>query len=151
MRVPMLVDEFLRRAAQLYPEKTAIVDRDRRFSYRDFAKRANKLSNALISLGLDKGDRVAILSPNSHFYMECFFATAQAGLILVPINFRLTSQEILYVLQHSGARAIISDYEFTDLVDGIRGELPELEHFIAARYDNEVISGWFNLDGWDRR
>ena len=148
MRVPLLVDDFLKRAAQLYPDKTAVVDRDRRFSYRDFSNRANQLSNALSSLGLEPGDRVAILSPNSHFYVESFFATVQAGFILVPINFRLTAQEILFILQHSGARAIIADYDFTDLVDGIRGELSGLEHFIAARYDDETNDQWHNLDGW---
>ena len=148
MRVPLLIDDLLKRAAQLYPDKTAIVDRDRRFTYREFDRRVNQLSNAMISLGLSNGDRVAILSPNSHFFIESFFATAQAGLVLVPINFRLTAQEILFILQHSGANAIIADYEFTDLVDGIRNEAVDLNHFIAARYDGGENEGWLNLDAW---
>jgi fatty-acyl-CoA synthase len=148
MRVPLLLDDFLKRASSLYGGKTAIVDRDRRFTYREFHKRTNQLSNALCSLGLQKGDRVAILSPNSHFFVESFFATSQVGLILVPINFRLTAQEILFILQHSGAKAIIADYDFAGLVDEIRGDAPGLEHFIEARYDDARTENWINLDGW---
>ena len=148
MRVPLLLDDFLSRSSQLYRDKTAIVDRDRRFTYGELQGRANKLSNALYSLGLQQGDRVAILSPNSHFFIESFFATAQVGLVLVPINFRLTAQEILFVLQHSGAKAIIADYDFSKLVDDIRGEASALEHFIEARYDDAKTDGWLNLDGW---
>ena len=76
MEVPLLVNEFLRRAVLLYPDKTAIVDDALRFSYREFQERANRLSNALLSLGIRQGDRVCILSPNSHFFLESFFATS---------------------------------------------------------------------------
>ncbi len=148
MRVPLLLDDFFRRPSLLYPDKTAIVDRDRRFTYRQFHDRVNRLSNALCARGMRQGDRVAMLSPNSHFFIESFFATEQVGIILVPINFRLKAHEILYILQHSGAKAIIADYDFTALVDGIRGDAPALEHFIEARYDDAQTEGWLNLDDW---
>ncbi|MFP8872950.1 MAG: AMP-binding protein, partial [Myxococcota bacterium] len=85
MEVPLLVNEFLRRGVLLYPDKTAIVDGALRFTYRQFQERANRLSNALLSLGIRQGDRVCILSPNSHFFLESFFATSQIGVILVPL------------------------------------------------------------------
>ncbi len=67
MQVPLLVNDFLRRAADLYPEKLAIVDDQRRFSYREFQARVNQLSRALMRLGVQKGDRVCILSPKATF------------------------------------------------------------------------------------
>ena len=84
MKVPLLVDDFLRRAARVYPEKTAIVDGELRLSYRQFAERADRLSNALLALGVAKGDRVCMLSPNSHFFLESFFGTSRIGAMLVP-------------------------------------------------------------------
>ena len=85
MQVPLLVDDFLKRPAAIYPQKTAIVDGDLRFTYAEYQERVNRLSNALLSLGLEKGDRVCILSPNSHFFLESFYATSQIGLVLVPL------------------------------------------------------------------
>ena len=89
MKVPLLVDDFLRRAAELYPDKTAVVDTSNRYSYRHLRARVNRLSHALARLGLKRGDRVCMLSPNSHFFLESFYGTSQIGLILVPVNFRL--------------------------------------------------------------
>ena len=70
MEVPLLINDFLRRAAKLYPSKTAIVDGDLRISYRDFQARVNQLAHALTRLGVKPGDRVCILSPNSHYFLE---------------------------------------------------------------------------------
>ena len=102
MQVPLLVNDFLRRAVGVYPNKTAIVDGENRFSYAEYQSRANQLSNALSGLGLGKGDRVCILSPNSHFFLESFYATSQLGVILVPLNYRLTPADHEYILNHAG-------------------------------------------------
>ena len=77
MQVPLLVDDFLRRATQVYADKTAVIDGNRRFTYRELGERVNRLSNALLELGVSQGDRVCILSPNSHFFLESFYATSQ--------------------------------------------------------------------------
>ena len=89
MRVPLLVTDFLRRAATLYPQKVAVVDAGARFTYADLQERATRLANALRGLGIGRGDRVCILSPNSHFFLESFYGTAEIGAILVPLNYRL--------------------------------------------------------------
>ncbi len=85
MEVPLLVNDFLRRASQLYPDKTAIVDGQRRFTYRQFQERVNQLGHALLSLGVSEGDRVCILSPNSHFFLEAYYGVVQIGAIIVPL------------------------------------------------------------------
>ena len=133
MEVPLLVDDFLRRAVRVYPDKTAVVDGDVRLDYRTLAERVNRLSNALLSLGVQKGDRICILSPNSHFFLESFYATSQIGAILVPLNFRLTSADHAYILNHAGVRTLLVDHEYTDVVDEIIGDLPAVQDRIVAR------------------
>src|SRR5512134_1250707 len=100
MRVPMLVTDFLRRAATLYPDKVAVVDPaagsgqpERRFTYGEFEARCVRLANALRGLGIGRGDRVCILSPNSHFFLESFYGTSLIGAILVPLNYRLIAAD----------------------------------------------------------
>ena len=93
MEVPLLINEFLHRAARLYADKVAIVDGDQRFTYAQYQERANRLSNVLLALGVQKGDRVCVLSPNSHFFLEAIYGTSQIGAILVPLNYRLVSED----------------------------------------------------------
>jgi fatty-acyl-CoA synthase len=143
MEVPLLVDDFLRRAVQVYPDKTAVVDGDLRLTYAELQERVHRLSNALLSLGLEQGDRVCILSPNSHFFLESFYATSQVGLILVPLNYRLTAADHQYILDHAGVSAVLVDAEYTAVVDEIRAELPKIEHFIVAPYEgSRAPEGW---------
>ncbi|MEM9176499.1 MAG: long-chain-fatty-acid--CoA ligase [Myxococcota bacterium] len=138
----MLVTDFLDRAVRLYPDKTAIVDGDRRYNYREFNERVDRLSNALLDLGLECGDRVCMLSPNSHFYLESFYATAQVGIVLVPLNYRLVAADHAYILNHAGVRAVLVDWEYTGVVDEIRDQLPAVEHWIVAKDEGETPVGW---------
>ncbi len=145
MEVPLLVDDFLRRAVRVYPDKTAVVDGDVRLDYQALAERVHRLSNALRSLGVERGDRICILSPNSHFFLESFYATSQIGAILVPLNFRLTSADHAYILQHAGVRTLLVDHEYTGIVDEIIGGLPTVQDRIVARDDfAEPPPGWLD-------
>ena len=146
MEVPLLVDDFLDRAAALYPTKTAIVDGDLRFTYADFRERVDRLSNAMLDLGLKQGDRVCILSPNSHFFLESFYATAQTGIVLVPLNYRLVHEDHEYIMNHAGVKAVIADYEYTGMVDEMRANLPDVEHWIVAAYEPGDSAGWTDLN-----
>jgi len=142
MQVPLLVNDFLRRASQLYPTKLAIVDGSRRYTYRDFQARANQLSHALLGLGIAQGDRVCILSPNSHFFLEAFYGTSQIGAVLVPLNYRLTAADHEYILNHAGVKAVLVDWEYTHVVDEIRAKLPRVRHWIEARDEGEPAPGY---------
>src|SRR6516162_3764994 len=101
--------DFLDRAAYIYPDKTAVVHGERRYSYRQLAERSWRLANALRSAGLGKGDRVATLLVNSPTMLEAHFGVPAAGGILVAVNHRLASAEIGYILAHSGARFLLLD------------------------------------------
>ena len=144
MEVPLLVDDFLRRGAQLYSGKLAVVDGAIRHTYADLQLRANQMSHALLGAGITKGDRVGILSPNSHFFLESFYATSQIGAILVPLNYRLQSTDLEYILDHAGVKAILVDWEYTGVVDEIRSSLPKIEHYVVATEDAQTPKGWLN-------
>jgi fatty-acyl-CoA synthase len=108
--------DFLRRAAYVYSDKTAVVDGGRRYSYGQLAERSWRLANALRSAGLRKGDRVATLLFNSAAMLEAHFGVPAAGGILVAINSRLASPEVGYILEHSGARFLLLETELEPLV-----------------------------------
>src|SRR5437763_16077321 len=111
--------DFLRRAGYMYPEKVAVVHGERRDSYRRLAERSRRLANGLRTAGLGKGDRVAVLLPNSPAMLEAHFGVPAAGGILVAVNTRLASGEIEYILGHSGARYLLVDAELAPLVTPI--------------------------------
>ncbi len=123
---------FLERTLRVFPEKTSIVDGDRRLTYAAFGARVYRLANALRRQGVEPGDRVAILCRNATEMLEAHFGVPQIGAILVPINVRLTSDEIAYILDHSGARALIVDAELTPLIAPIRTQLNALEVIVVA-------------------
>ncbi len=148
MEVPLLINDFLRRAAKLYPNKLAIVDGPDRFTYGQFRARVNQLAHGLISLGIQKGDRVCILSPNSHYFMESYYGVTQIGAILVPLNYRLVAADHEYIINHSGVKAVLVDYEYTNVVDEIRPNLKKVQHWIVAdpRPGKSTPDGWQDWD-----
>jgi acyl-CoA synthetase (AMP-forming)/AMP-acid ligase II len=112
--------------ARLQPQKLAVRDSRRSLTYAQWDERASRLANALsgpFGLGLVKGDRVALLATNCLEWMEIYAGLARAGLVAVPINFRLTAPEIAYIAEHSGARAFIVQGELLDRVEPIRAKL----------------------------
>ena len=123
--------DFARRARHLYPDYEAVVDQDHRFTYRTLFDRCDRWSSALQSLGVRQGDRVAYISPNTHAQLESFYAVPQIGAVLVPINYRLTAADFLYLIQHSGSRVVCAHSDHLDAVDSIRSELPAVEHLVA--------------------
>ncbi len=148
MEVPLLLNDFLRRAAKLYPNKTAVVDGEKRFTYREYQERCNQLGHGLLSLGIKRGDRVCILSPNSHYFLESYYGVTQVGAILVPLNYRLVAADHEYIINHAGVKAVLVDYEYTGVIDDIRANLPGVEHFIVAdpRVDTVTPDGWLDWD-----
>jgi fatty-acyl-CoA synthase len=109
--------------ARLSPNKLATRDSRRALTYSQWHERASRLADGLLSSGLQAGDRVGLLAYNCVEWMEIYVALARAGLVAVPVNFRLTGPEVAYILDHAEAGAVIAGPEFCELVDGIRSEL----------------------------
>src|SRR4051794_34689367 len=116
-RSEMTPVDLLARAAYMYPDKVAVVHGARSYTYAQFAERAWRLGNALRSAGLEKGDRVATLLPNTPAMLDAHFGVPAAGGILVTVNTRLSAGEVEYILRHSGARTLLLDAELTELVE----------------------------------
>lgn len=110
--------------ARLFPDKLGARDLARSLTYRQWNERACRLANALLALGLAKGDRVAVLAYNCVEWMEIYVAMAKAGLVAVPINFRLVGPEIRYIVENAEARAFIVQDDLLDRVEGIRRDIP---------------------------
>lgn len=122
----------LTRSAKWFPDRTAIVFQDVRLSYQQFNERVNRLGNGLISLGLKKGDHVAILCSNCHQVLELFYACHKTGLVTVPLNARLTVSEAVQMLNHSKSDALMIGQEFVEEIDKIRPQIETVHHIIAT-------------------
>ena len=122
----MLVGDILKKAAQEYPHKVGVVFGDKRLTWREVNERVNALANALLGMRLEKKSRVAILSRNCSEYLECNYAAAKAGLVVVPVNVRLSSSELRYVIKHAEPSALIINQDFIEAEKTISGELGEV-------------------------
>jgi len=127
----LLLGKLLTSSAKTFPDKTAVTFGEQRFTYRILEERANRLANAVLGLGLKKGDRCAILFYNRHEWLEIYFGLARTGIIAVPVNFRFTAPEIEYVLNHSEPKALIYEESFLPVVEAIKGKAPSIQHFIC--------------------
>lgn len=128
----LVIGEMLARQARKNPGKTALVDGEQRFSYDRLNRRVNRLASALAALGVGRGDKVALMLFNCSQLVEGYFAVAKLGAVAVPVNFRFVGREVAYVVAHSEARVFIYDDMFKELVDGIREDIPGVEHFITV-------------------
>ena len=116
-RTELTPTSFLKRSAFVFPDKVAIIHGERKYTYREFAERVYRLASQLRTIGMQKHERVAFLCPNTPQLLEAHFAVPAAGGILVAINTRLSSQEIGYILKHSGAKYLFVDSELYPLVE----------------------------------
>ena len=128
----MSLGDMVRMNAAKYPDKTAFADAERRVSFAALEERTNRLANGLLGLGLRRGDRVAVLMENCHEIVEAYIACAKAGLVIVPVNFRLLGREAQYVVNNSDARALIVQDEFVPTVDEVRSTLGNVERFFCC-------------------
>ncbi len=132
MFVPLTPLDYKRRAVKNFGDKTGVVDGERRFTYREFGERADRLAGALRALDVASGDRVAFISYNTHHLLEAYYGVVQAGCVLTPINIRLSTDEIAYVLDHCGAAVLCYHRDFQALVDRVRPKLKSLRHLIIV-------------------
>jgi long-chain acyl-CoA synthetase len=126
-----LIAERLITVSESSPDKLAVKYEQQTFSFQQLLERVYRLVNTLAELDLQKGDRVAILSQNCHQYRELFWAVALGGFMIVPVNYRLSAREIAYILNDSGAKAILVSDEYSSLIDSIKNQLKSIKHYIG--------------------
>ena len=114
--VPLSPVSFLRRAAAVYPDKTAVIHGKLRFTYRQFHERACRLASALAKRGIGKGDTVAIMAPNVPAMLEAHYAVPMLGAVLNALNYRLDAKTVGFILGHGEAKVLITDKEFSPVI-----------------------------------
>ena len=152
--------------AKKFPNTVALKDANRAFTYPQMNGRVNKLASSLFSLGLQKGDKIVVLLENCIEICELFLATAKTGIVIVPINFRLVSSEVEYIVNNSDAKAMVVHDQFAHIVEPIRSDLKNIdaknyiivgkpqdryrpyENFISASTDTEPDTDVAPLDTW---
>ncbi len=145
--MPQNIGNLLSKRAAITPDNEAFVEweRQRRFSFAQLNARSNATANALLARGIQPGDRVATLLKNSIEFVETYFAVAKIGAVMVPVNWRLVSAEITYILDDAGAAALVFDKDFdaevTELKEGIHGSVP-CRHWIRCQADESVGPDW---------
>ncbi|MBM7634358.1 long-chain-fatty-acid--CoA ligase [Geomicrobium sediminis] len=144
----MILTDFLDRAVRVYGEKKAIIDQnDQAYTYTEINDRVNQLSHGLSALGIQKGDRVAYLAPNTLEMFEGFYGMFQVGAIMVSLNTRLKSDDYLYILNHSESKALFVDHELYDLIAPILPKLETVQSVVV--HGAERSSGsYFAYDSW---
>jgi long-chain acyl-CoA synthetase len=138
----------LRRACQIAPEATSVVCGERTFTYAQTRERCHRLIGALLAMGLRKGDRVAVVGPNDHRYLELYLAVPAAGMVLVPLNARHTDAELRYALEDSGTRVVFAAREAAGLEPAVERVVAWEEGYDAlletaeqAPFDDGVMPG----------
>lgn len=124
------IGEFLSKRSFLTPDREGLVCEKVRRTYRELNERANRLANALKSLGVGYGDRVGLLALNEPEYYDLYFGLGKIGAILVPVNYRLAGPEIEFILTDCSAKVFIFGKEYREIVDSFRRNIPA-QHLIA--------------------
>ncbi len=129
MFVPFSVSDFIDRAVQVYGQRTAVVDEPDQpapslgeLTYRQMGELARRQAAKLDELGIEVGERVAVVSHNSARLLTSFFGVCGSGRVLVPVNFRLRPDEVAYIVEHSGARVLLIDPELAESLSEVKAE-----------------------------
>src|SRR5216117_1126372 len=146
METPLTPLDFARRTRKLYGERVGAVDGELRLTYEQFFDRCDRWSAALQGMGVRKGDRVAYIAPNTLEQLMSFYAVPQIGAVLVPINYRLTADDFVYITSHSGAKVLCVHPDYLDAIDGVRDQLGGVEQFVSLGSAGGR-KGWREHDG----
>ena len=132
----MIFGDILKRNGKIFGDQEGLVFKNRRYTYAQMLDRVNRFSNALINLGVQKGDRIAVLQENCNQYVELYFSIAAAGAVIVPLNYRLNPKEMVMILKDSGASVLCFSIDFQDAVQEIKPMVNQLKHFILTDATN---------------
>lgn len=129
-----------------WPDKIAVKDLNKSYTFREWNERSCRLANALSNLGMKKGDRFAVLAYNCVEWMEIYAAAAKGGFICVPIMFRLAGPEMEYIINHCEAKVLIVQDQWVDHVKGMRNNLTTVENYISFAVDNPKFAGFLSYE-----
>src|SRR5260370_31620912 len=132
--------EILSRTAERFPENEAVISRDVNLTYRELDALVNAFANALLDMGIRKGDRVCLLMTNRPEFLVSWFALARIGAIISPMNPSYKEREVAYQLGNSEAIAILVPHELLSLIEKVQAQTPTLQHVIVVGDDHHILS-----------
>jgi fatty-acyl-CoA synthase len=147
MNIPLTPLRFLRYSSQQFPGRTAVVCGDQRFTYAEFSDRTARQAGALRALGLQAGERAAFLGANCHRLLEGYYGVLGAGGVLLPLNIRLASQELAYILNDAEATVLFFEEQFIPLVESFRKDLHSVKHFVPL--DFKPATSWMTVQNYE--
>ena len=166
MNYPLTLTHFFERSRRLFARKSIATRVPGgplfRYTYADFAERTMRLAGALGALGVRKGDRVATLAWNSHRHLELYWAVPLSGAVLHTLNFRLSAQDLIYIVNHAGDSVIFCDWSTWPVLQAIRDKLPTVRHVVVMRETPDaavpdgcleyetLLAGATPVTGWPR-
>jgi long-chain acyl-CoA synthetase len=142
----MNIGSLLPRHALYRPDHTAIVFGDRRFTFQEFNQRVNRLANALLELGLTKGDKIATILPNCLELLEVYWAVAKIGVVVVPLSTLTRGKGLVNLLQDSDVTTVVTNLDFAGEVDAIKKDLPEVQSDRYLLTGDTAIRGYRSYD-----
>lgn len=140
MNIPLTPLRFRRRAVQLFGTKTGVICGESRFTYSEFSERCDRLARVLTTLNVERGARIAFLAYNCHRLLEGYYGVEQIGALLLPLNVRLTPQELACILNDSGSRVLFYDSDFASLVEKMLPLLNSVKTYISL--DSAPSNEW---------
>ena len=143
---PLILKKLLNTPLVYAPEKEIVYSDRTRYTYRDLNDRIQRLATGLHKLGVRTGDVVAVLDYDCPRYLECFFAIPMMGAVLQTVNWRLSSQQIVYTINHAEAQAIITHSDFLPVIETVRDQLDRLETLIVIKEDAAAMDTALLID-----
>lgn len=139
------IPDYVDKNAKLHPKKTAIIFEDRRCTFQELQQRVCRLANALLAMGVKKGDKVAIIHDNCFEYPEMYFAIGKIGAVATPLNYRLIGSEIAYLINHSESNTVILSQDFVEAIAPFRHEFESVKNYICLGAKPEGMSNYDEL------
>ncbi len=137
---PLIIKKLLNTPLIYSPEREIVYDDKNRYTYQTLSERIHRLANGLDGLGVTQGDIVAVFDYDSHRYLECFFAIPMMGAVLQTINWRLSTEQIVYTLNHAEAKAIIIHAEFVPILENIIDQLETVETIVVISENSDCAN-----------
>src|SRR5699024_9503426 len=133
--------DLLTRTAARYPDKQAFLFQERKVTYEQLANLVNQTAHGMLEVGIQKGNRLALLSKNSLDFVISIFAAAKIGAVTIPINYMLTKKDIAYILNHAGVSTLFAAKEYIELLDdAVRETSCNIEHRYVLEIEEEIDS-----------
>ena len=141
----LLIGEALKCAAHNVPKQEAFVFEEKRLTYEETLKKASSAAGWILSQGIRKGDHIACLFKNNLEFIDVYFGASLSGTVLVPVNFRLVPNELIFIINQSEARMLFIEAEYVEMIHSISEQLPMVEHYIVNGTAS-LPKGWISYN-----